>query len=264
MSLPVTPYTNTDAIRGCLGVTDNELLDEMIVSARFDLQLEMDLDQWLPGHSSLKDAADAASDAVNASLVLKETAEESLTASETTLVSAGARLTLANLALAAAQAAYDSANQNPPVDQTVINDLAEAQQEHTDALAEQTTALSAYNQADAAFTAAKSDWATKSAANKLTRKTAGLISLYSMWFCAALAVPVVQMAAPKKNTNGKDAFERFANAADGLLGNALSQAGKFKDMLSTDQGIIDNLEAIVLVARSIPDYDPMTNEGYTE
>lgn len=262
--LPVTPYTNTDAIRGCLGVTENELLDEMIVNARFDLQLETDLDQWLPGHSLLKDAADAASDAVNASLVLKDTAEETLTASETSLASAGARLHLADVALAAAQASYDTASQNPPVSPTITADLAAAQQERTDALAEQTTATTAYNQADAAFTAAKSDLAEKTALLKVARKTTGLITLYSMWFCVALAVPVVQMAAPKKNTNGKDAFERFANAADGLLMNAKMQTEKFKDMLSTDQGITDALGTLVLAARSVPEYDPMTNDGYTE
>lgn len=262
--LPVTPYTNTDAIRGCLGVTDDELLDEMIVNARFDLQLESDLDQWLPGHSLLKDAADAASDAVNASLVIKETAEETLAASETSLVSAGARLHLADLALAAAQAAYDSASQNPPVSPIIAAELAAAQQEYTDALAEQDTAQTSYNQAYAALTAAKSDWEAKTLLLKTARKTTGLITLYSMWFCVALAVPVVQMAAPKKNTNGKDAFERFANAADGLLLNAQMQTEKFKGMLSDDQGINDSLSTLVLAARSVPEYDPMTNDGYTE
>lgn len=262
--LSVTPYTNTDAIRGCLGVTDNELLDEMIVSARFDLQLEIDLDQWLPGHSSLKDAADAASDAVNASLVLKETAEESLTASETTLVGAGARLATANTALAAAQAAFDTANLNPPVSQAVSDDLLAAQIEQSTAAGLVAAATTAHTQAVTDLESATAVWTANLLLQKAARRTTGLITLYSMWFCVVLAVPVMLMAAPKKNTNGKDAFERFANASDGLLANAVMQTEKFKGLLNDDQGVIGDLGALVLAARSIPDYDPMTNSGYTE
>jgi hypothetical protein len=46
-------YTTTDAIRGCFGITDNELLDEFFVNQRMDLQLELDLDSWVSTHATI-------------------------------------------------------------------------------------------------------------------------------------------------------------------------------------------------------------------
>lgn len=220
----VVLYTNTDAIRGCLGITENELYDEMIVSSRFDLQLEVDLDTWLPGHGALASAADATSEAVNTTQAQTDAAAEVLAASVVTLDDALASGDPASIDLATAAKA---------------------------------SAEAALVAATAALTAAK-------LARTTARKSHGILTLYSMWFCAALGAGAMKMAAPKKNTNGKDAFERFSIDLDVVLANAQTQAEKYKDMLNTDQGVDTSLGAIVMAARSIPDYDPMTNEGYTE
>lgn len=220
----VVLYTNTDAIRGCLGITENELYDEMIVSSRFDLQLEIDLDSWLPGHGALANAADATSDTVNTAQAQYEAAAEVLAASVVSL-----------------ENALESGNQ-------AVIDFATAAKASAEA---------ALVVATEALTAAK-------LARTLARKSHGILTLYSMWFCAVLGAGAMKMAAPKKNTNGKDAFERFSIDLDAVQANAQTQADKFKDMLNSDQGVDTSLGAIVMAARSIPDYDPMTNEGYTE
>lgn len=221
---PVVLYTNANAIRGCLGITENELYDEMIVSSRFDLQLEVDLDTWLPGHAALASAADATSEAANTSQVEKDTAQGVLAASVVSL----------ETALASG-------------DQFAI-DLATA----------------AKASAEAAFVAATEANALALSAKAVARKSHSLLTLYSMWFCAVLAAGIMKMAAPKKNTNGKDAFERFAVDLENITSAAQANADKFKDQLKDDQQIVDDLEPLVLAARSIPEYDPMTNEGYTE
>lgn len=261
---PVTPYTNTDAIRGCLGVTDNELLDEMIVDSRFALQLEMDLEEWLPGHASLQVAATAASDAVTASQLTLDTANETLTASETTLDSAGVAVATATSALATAQANYDAAAANPPVDPSIEAALQEANLALVVANGALAAAQNAHEEALDAVTAAQTDLAAKLVTLKKAQRSFGLLVLYSMWFCAVLAVGVIRMAAPKKNTNGKDAFERFVVDMDNLAANAEAKAAQFRAMLSTDQGITPESTSIVMAGASTPAYDPMTNEGFTE
>ncbi len=51
--LPITVYTSTDAVRGAIGLTDNELLDETLVNQGIDDELTVDLDNWLPTHAAL-------------------------------------------------------------------------------------------------------------------------------------------------------------------------------------------------------------------
>lgn len=51
----VTPYTTTDAIRACLGIDKEDCPEEMIVDSRLELELLVDLDSWLPDHSTIYD-----------------------------------------------------------------------------------------------------------------------------------------------------------------------------------------------------------------
>lgn len=53
MSAAISAYTTTDALRGAIGVTDNEITDEMLTSQRLDLELEADLLAWLSDHATL-------------------------------------------------------------------------------------------------------------------------------------------------------------------------------------------------------------------
>jgi len=53
MAEPIGPYTTTDAIRGGIGVTDNEITDAMLVDQQLELELEVDLATWLPTHATL-------------------------------------------------------------------------------------------------------------------------------------------------------------------------------------------------------------------
>lgn len=52
----VTPYTNTAAIRGCLGIDAQDCTDDMIITSNLELELEVDLDGWLPTHAAIYDA----------------------------------------------------------------------------------------------------------------------------------------------------------------------------------------------------------------
>lgn len=52
-NLPITAYTSTDAVRGAVGLTDNELLDETLVDQKLDTELEVDLQQWVPTHATI-------------------------------------------------------------------------------------------------------------------------------------------------------------------------------------------------------------------
>jgi hypothetical protein len=52
MAQPITAYTDTDAIRSALGVTDNEVTDAMLVDQRLALELTVDLDGWADGHAA--------------------------------------------------------------------------------------------------------------------------------------------------------------------------------------------------------------------
>lgn len=53
MGVPISNYTGTDAIRGALGLTDNEVTDAMLVDQRLDLELSVDLELWVPTHASV-------------------------------------------------------------------------------------------------------------------------------------------------------------------------------------------------------------------
>lgn len=52
----VTNYTTTDAIRGCLGIDEDDCTDDTIVNSNLHKELLVDLDDWLPTHSTLFDA----------------------------------------------------------------------------------------------------------------------------------------------------------------------------------------------------------------
>lgn len=60
MSCKITEYTTVGAVRGCLGLTDNEVTDDMVVDQNLNIDLTLDLDGWLPTHAALWDAAFAA------------------------------------------------------------------------------------------------------------------------------------------------------------------------------------------------------------
>lgn len=44
----LSPYTTTEAVRGCIGLTDNELLEDMLQDQSLELELEVDLQEWFP------------------------------------------------------------------------------------------------------------------------------------------------------------------------------------------------------------------------
>lgn len=47
------PYTNTDAVRGCLGVDKDDCPDRYMVDSQVELELSLDLDTWLSTHAAL-------------------------------------------------------------------------------------------------------------------------------------------------------------------------------------------------------------------
>lgn len=49
----VTPYTNTAAIRGCLGIDLQDCSDDTILESNLELELLVDLDGWLPTHAAI-------------------------------------------------------------------------------------------------------------------------------------------------------------------------------------------------------------------
>jgi len=51
--IQVTRYTTSDAIRGSLGVDPQDCSDEVIASSNLEVELEVDLDGWLPTHDTL-------------------------------------------------------------------------------------------------------------------------------------------------------------------------------------------------------------------
>jgi len=52
VGVAITAYTGTDAIRGVIGVTDNEVTDAMLIDQRLDLELTVDLNRWAPTHAA--------------------------------------------------------------------------------------------------------------------------------------------------------------------------------------------------------------------
>lgn len=259
----VTPYTDSDAIRGCLGVTDNELLDEMVIAAQYDLELQLNLGEWLPDHSSIGAAADAASAAVNEAQLSLTSAREALTASESSLVDAGAVVTQATTALASAQAAYDTAAGNPPVDAAIEQTLLDAQNSLATAIAAQSAASQTVVDDSAAVDSATAALAAAKAASLAPTRSFGLLRLYSMWFCANLAMTTLQLSTPKKSSNGKDSFERFPIDMEVLAARVAERVSYFQDLVKTDQGIETDTDlGFALAAASVPNYDPITNEGF--
>lgn len=53
MTTQVTAYTDTDAIRGSIGVDAQDCPDDMIVGSNLQLELETDLAEWLPDHDTV-------------------------------------------------------------------------------------------------------------------------------------------------------------------------------------------------------------------
>lgn len=51
MSAPVTNYSTTDAVRACLGITDNEMSDADLDAMDLDVSVLAELEDWLPTHS---------------------------------------------------------------------------------------------------------------------------------------------------------------------------------------------------------------------
>ena len=56
MSKPLTNYTNTDAVRGAIGLTDNEVTDEMLVEQNLGPALIFELNDWVPTHKTIYQA----------------------------------------------------------------------------------------------------------------------------------------------------------------------------------------------------------------
>jgi len=50
MTLPVTSYATTDEVRACIGVTDNEMPDDMLMDMSLGLSIISDLESWLSDH----------------------------------------------------------------------------------------------------------------------------------------------------------------------------------------------------------------------
>ncbi|WP_422451846.1 hypothetical protein [Endozoicomonas sp. ALC066] len=46
-------YTSTEAIRACLGVDDSDVPDSYIIDSSMQVELELNLDEWLPDHASI-------------------------------------------------------------------------------------------------------------------------------------------------------------------------------------------------------------------
>lgn len=54
-------YTTTEAVRGCLGVDQDDCPDRYMVDSQVALELSLDLDGWLPTHAALYTAGTAGS-----------------------------------------------------------------------------------------------------------------------------------------------------------------------------------------------------------
>jgi len=53
MSEAITAYTNTDAVRGAVGLTPGDIPDSSLIDQQLALELEADLAAWLPDHATL-------------------------------------------------------------------------------------------------------------------------------------------------------------------------------------------------------------------
>ena len=61
MTAPITSYSTTDAVRACLGVTDNEMSDTMLLDMGLSIAVLIDLESFLADHSNRWLAAKGAS-----------------------------------------------------------------------------------------------------------------------------------------------------------------------------------------------------------
>ncbi len=55
MSVGITPYTETSAVVTSLGLDSNDCPDAVFVDSKMDVQLLVELDQWLPTHKAVFD-----------------------------------------------------------------------------------------------------------------------------------------------------------------------------------------------------------------
>lgn len=62
----LTSYTNTAAVRACLGVDDQDCPDAILIDSNLALELLVDLDEWLETHVSIYTAGTAVSPAPTA------------------------------------------------------------------------------------------------------------------------------------------------------------------------------------------------------
>jgi hypothetical protein len=53
MSEAITGYTDTDAIRGAVGLTVSDIPDASLIDQKLGSELESDLSEWLPTHAAL-------------------------------------------------------------------------------------------------------------------------------------------------------------------------------------------------------------------
>lgn len=51
-------YTSCEAVRACLGLDANDCRDRVLLDSNLALELELDLDEWVPTHSSINAAND--------------------------------------------------------------------------------------------------------------------------------------------------------------------------------------------------------------
>ena len=52
MAAALTSYTNTAAVRACLGVDEQDCPDSILLDSNLSLELLVDLDEWLSGHAA--------------------------------------------------------------------------------------------------------------------------------------------------------------------------------------------------------------------
>ncbi len=257
--VPVTPYSNSDAIRGCLGVTDNELTDEMISDSQYGLEIELHLDGWLPNHDELYRAATAATAAVKSAEVTYQSAKADFSASESSLVALDAAVADATAAVSLAQQAADS----NPGDSALQQNLHDANNSLQAAILERGLGANRRNAAQQTLAAAETDLVVARTVRKVASRSYGYLTLYCQWYGAVLGAGAL-LAIPKKQSNGKDVFERFTTNMAEQQARAAAKVVELRQALEESAGLVVTTVAPVLAAASNPAYDPMTNSGYTE
>jgi len=59
MAMALTSYTNTAAVRACLGVDEQDCPDSILLDSNLALELLVDLDEWLSTHATIYTAGTA-------------------------------------------------------------------------------------------------------------------------------------------------------------------------------------------------------------